>query len=393
MSRHRSSTRGLGFWAAVAIFSTRAHGDQVITHPFRGITAITRTETSPRPFTIHSAQIELAAAGIRFKLSGPRGTRDTVRQTTLDFLIQEQAQWAINAHFYLPFTTPDVNANLVGLAASEGIVFSPFEPQPIGSLYDDQSYAIISFAPALNIDRFNHASVVHPDLADPNNRKLLEPVDLWTAVAGSAQIISNGVKTIPTYTGAPGGLKPRLGYSDRLSWYGVLRARTAIGLTADHQTLVLFTVDEAGGSFGLTVNELADLLIRDYHLADALNLDGDGSTSMAGEDPVTHRCRLINVPSDGPRGRAVGSSLAVFAAPNSEPNKALTITLCAPYQAIISWPLATATWELESTSAPNQNPWYRVEVVPQPINGRWQITVPNSDPGGFFRLIRPPSRE
>ena len=43
-------------------------------------------------------------------------------------------------------------------------------------------------------------------------------------------------------------------------------------------TLVLFTVDETGGTFGMTVGETADLLMRDYHVVDAINLDGDGST-------------------------------------------------------------------------------------------------------------------
>jgi len=46
----------------------------------------------------------------------------------------------------------------------------------------------------------------------------------------------------------------------------------------------------------------------------ALNLDGGGSTSMAMEDPETHRPVLLNTSSDGSGlGRSVGSSLAVFA--------------------------------------------------------------------------------
>ncbi len=97
--------------------------DLIVTHPYRGITYITRTESSPRKVTLHVVEIDLTASGIRFKLTPPGGTRDTVRQTTLDFLKQEKAQVAINAHFFLPFPSPDTDANLVGLAVSQGITF------------------------------------------------------------------------------------------------------------------------------------------------------------------------------------------------------------------------------------------------------------------------------
>jgi hypothetical protein len=46
-----------------------------------------------------------------------------------------------------------------------------------------------------------------------------------------------------------------------------------------------------------------------------LNLDGGGSTSLVLADPATSRARLVNASSDNPAGRAVGSSLAVFAEP------------------------------------------------------------------------------
>jgi len=58
-----------------------------------------------------------------------------------------------------------------------------------------------------------------------------------------------------------------------------------------------------------------EMLRRDYDVWDALNLDGGGSTSMAMEDPATHVASIVNVSSDNPDGRSVGSSLAVFAPP------------------------------------------------------------------------------
>jgi len=65
----------------------------------------------------------------------------------------------------------------------------------------------------------------------------------------------------------------------------------------------------------MNLSEAAGMLLRDYHVYNALNLDGGGSTTMAMEDPAAKVYRLINVSTDGPRGRSVASSLAVFAPP------------------------------------------------------------------------------
>ena len=259
--------------------------------------------------------VDLTAPGIRFKLTGPSGPRDTVKQTTLNFLKKQHAQVAINCHFMVPYPSIDRNVEVVGLAASMGNVYSPFEPQPVGPGYVDQSYAILPYAPALNIGRGNRVTIVHRDPTAPNNRRVLEPVKLWNAVSGSAQIITYGRKTIPSYSGPPNGLNSLNGYWEYNSWYAIARARVAIGVTTDNRTLVLFTVDEAGGSLGLTVGEVADLLINDYGVYSALNLDGGGSTTMAMQDPVTKKRHIVNVPSDNPLGRAVGSNLGIFARP------------------------------------------------------------------------------
>src|SRR5262245_66626194 len=94
--------------------------------PFVGITYIDRTETSPRPIHMHIVQIDLAAPGLRFKLSPPSGGREVVRQTTLDYLMQEGTQVAINAHYFLPLPSSDSDALLVGIAASASLVYSAF---------------------------------------------------------------------------------------------------------------------------------------------------------------------------------------------------------------------------------------------------------------------------
>jgi exopolysaccharide biosynthesis protein len=65
---------------------------------------------------------------------------------------------------------------------------------------------------------------------------------------------------------------------------------------------------------GMTLAEVAAVLIKDYRVWNALNLDGGGSTTMAWEDPSTGLVALLNSSSDAnPAGRSVASSLAVFA--------------------------------------------------------------------------------
>ncbi len=65
----------------------------------------------------------------------------------------------------------------------------------------------------------------------------------------------------------------------------------------------------------MTGGEVADILIRDYSVINALNLDGGGSTTLAMENPSTHAGELVNVSDDNPQGRYVGSNLAIFANP------------------------------------------------------------------------------
>ena len=296
----------------------------LVSQPYGGITYVDRTETSPRSVHMHIVQVDLAAPGLRFKLSPPAGGREVVRQTTLEYLAQEEAQVAINAHFFLPFPSTDRDAWLVGIASSEGRVYSAFEAP-------EQSFALVADASGLNIDRENHAAIVRRRLrqgfggqGSDNGTLVLEPVTLWTTVSGSAQIVTDGAKTVPVYMDlqhASGALTPGGpgNYSNEKSWYDAVTARTAIGLSRDARTLTLFTVDVRGVSEGMRVGEVADLLMKDYGVWNALNLDGGGSTSMAMEDPATHNRSIVNVSSDNPAGRSVGSSLAVFARPNPNP--------------------------------------------------------------------------
>ena len=282
-----------------------------VTQPFAGITYAARSVGDPRPLRMHVAQIDLQAPGIRVKVSPPGGDREVVRQTTLEFLRQERAQLAINGHFFLPFPSEDRAAWIIGLGVSEGRVVSAFE-------IPAQSYALVAYAPALNIDRHNRASIVRWDPASADGLTLRDKAALWNAVAGSSQIVTDGAVTIPVYRDdnhfdgelEPGGPND---YSNFKAWADATTARTAIGLSRDRRTLTLFTVDVRGGSEGMKLSEVANTLIHDFSVFDALNLDGGGSTTMAMEDPATGITSIVNTSSDNPQGRVVATSLAVFA--------------------------------------------------------------------------------
>ncbi len=260
--------------------------------PYKGITLIHRTESAPRPFSARIVRIDLTTPGLRFSLTPKSGSREATRQTTLEFLNEQKASLAINGHFFEPFPSIDKECFLIGLAASNGDVYSDFE-QPA------QSYAIMADAPALDIAEDNTASIV----TKQDQRKV------FNTISGSARIITDGAVTVPQYAagqltpGGPGN------YSNAKSWYDVPNARTLIGLSEDTKTLTLFTVDRAKDSQGLTVGEAATLLAKDYKVHNALNLDGGGSTTLALRNPETNQGEIVNATQN----RAVCSNLAVFA--------------------------------------------------------------------------------
>jgi hypothetical protein len=341
---HRAVGAVLVTGLTVCGWATGLEAQPVVTHPFPGITYIKRTDSllpfqcpgcgaptpNPRLARMNILLIDLTNPAIHFKLTPPGqdlpavlpGSTtpgwpvvpfEVVRQRTLDFLNDSHAQAAINSHFFAPFPVPggssqSAYAYVIGLAASRGNVYSAFET-PI------QNYAIVTDSPAVNIDAANNAGIVHRDPSFADGRHVLENVQLWNALSGSAQIVTSGVTTIPQYKDATHPdelLTPVPPYSRAgRHWYDLGNARAAIGLTQDAKTLVLFTVDGTNGGHGMQVGEVADLLRNDFGVWNALNLDGGGSTTMAMEDPVTHVRSLVNSPSDNPP-RAEASNLAVY---------------------------------------------------------------------------------
>src|SRR5664280_2271323 len=377
---------------ALCCFEGVAHANSVTNQPYQGVTKIVRTETSPRVLHINVMEIDLTAPGVRFAVTPHSGNRDTTAATTLNYMIAQQAQIGINAHLYQPNST-DATRWVIGLAASAGNIYQTFEgptpaaSNPVGSLTIDQSYAIMYYAPALNIDSSNNAQIVHYDSSYADKKHVLEPVTLYNAVAGSAQIVTTGAVTIPTYTGDPAtGLTTNSTYNNGNSWYNAIRARTAVGLSSDNRTLVLFTVDEAGGSQGMTVGEVAAMLKNDYGVFKALNLDGGGSTTMTMQDPTTHVSSIINTSSANPNGQSVGSSLLVFIAPTATLTNFTRGPLAGQFTVNGSTDIAGNLVTEKTTSLAHAN-WqpYQTNLVP---GGGFSFTIPlGTDPQAFFRLM------
>ncbi len=89
-----------------------------------------------------------------------------------------------------------------------------------------------------------------------------------------------------------------------------MHPRTAIGIDRDTRRLLLLVVDgRQSFSRGYTLVELARTLRR-LGAEDALNFDGGGSSTMAGEGR-SGRVRVLNSPSDGSQ-RSIPDGLAVL---------------------------------------------------------------------------------
>jgi hypothetical protein len=83
--------------------------------------------------------------------------------------------------------------------------------------------------------------------------------------------------------------------------------RTGVGFTADSSTLIFIVVDgRQSGSDGMSLPEFADLMIE-CGIAQGVNLDGGGSSTMVVEGEV------VNSPSDAGGERPVGNALLLVA--------------------------------------------------------------------------------
>ena len=101
--------------------------------------------------------------------------------------------------------------------------------------------------------------------------------------------------------------------SDGAESFRGVNPRTAVGVGMHGRRLWLVVIDgrRAEYSVGTTTRQTAELLLE-LGAADALNLDGGGSTAMVVRDAISGTPRLVNRPSDAVGERPVANALAVL---------------------------------------------------------------------------------
>ncbi len=234
-----------------------------ITLPYRGVTHVHRELDG---LDAHIVTIDLACAEIDVVATRPRERFTTV--TT--FAREQHAQIAINANFF------DDGEASCGLAVGDGRVWRDSMQSNCGA----------SFA-------FGRASVGWRAEAFDSFGWVRDNPLGW-----ASQVVTG--KPILLWHGAP-QLHPH-------EPTGMYRShpRTAIGLAADRHTLVLAVIDGRRRNLpGVTSNEMIPLL-EEFAVADAINLDGGGSSALY----IAAEGGVVNRPSDG-RERVVLNHLGI----------------------------------------------------------------------------------
>ncbi len=234
-----------------------------------------------RQTAIEIVEIDLATPGLRFLVTppmpgGPNGD-ETKTQPTRAFVAEQKAQIGINGGFYrLENGRESRWTNNLSLAASNGVIYSPFEMSKG------------KFEYALNISKDNKASIIRVGVTAPTS--------IYNAIAGSEPILLEG-KNVGKWL--------------------ELHPRTAVGVNREGTKLFFCVVDgrKPQYSMGMTTPELGDLL-KAYGVWNALNLDGGGSSTLVFDyygDRDAQGKEIGPVVVNKPAGeRFNGTNLAVF---------------------------------------------------------------------------------
>ncbi|HEX9946344.1 MAG TPA: phosphodiester glycosidase family protein [Allosphingosinicella sp.] len=268
---------------------------------FVGVTSQSVTVTCPSTggsskTAAYVVRVDLAAPGLSFETSG--GAKDGLEpELPTAFLLRTGSQVAFNANLFTLCCSyaPPVPAetDLCGLEISGGAILSAWNnaPPPCHGYPFPSSLAVIKGKPAIVA-----AKAV--------------PAGASVAVTGSHDLVVAGVNVAPPAKKGDEFFGPN--------------ARTVVGLSSGNGTLWVAAVSRETSS-GLTLPQAAQMLML-LGAANAINLDGGGSTSLA-VDAGGGKARLLNVPSHsvtpcsfssgGGCERYVGASFGIHAQPLS----------------------------------------------------------------------------
>jgi len=229
-------------------------------------------------------------------------TNDTIKCQVLPFMQTNGAFLGVNGNLF-SYVDSNPYAKVVGFSASAGQVCSPFTTQPPvdgGGQYPNQSYAIVGNAPAINIDPNNNATIVTRGASGTTIAQTGTTV--WNAFSGSAQILTAGLNTVPTYTTSGGPLTVTNGYSDANSWYALNTARVSMSINQAGNKLYIVVIDSTNSTYLTVSNEVNFVLLDHTYLFptagnqpyNGLSMDGGGSACMTWVNPVTQTAGIIN---------------------------------------------------------------------------------------------------
>jgi exopolysaccharide biosynthesis protein len=230
-------------------------------------------------------RVDLKAPGIGLTATPHSGPLDTTSQTVSQFATDTQVRIAINTNFFAPCCNALAEPKtVIGLLVSQGEIVSPPTDNPLQSeavlALTRDNVATIALAPEIDLDQ------------------------VYTAVAGSAIIVRNGVDVSASSPSEGDPTNPN--------------PRTVVGLSRGGRYLYLAVLDGrvAGYSTGTTNKQSAALMLA-LGCDSALNLDGGGSTEMVRADTLG-RPYIVNNPSGGAE-RFIAAALGVHALPLPHP--------------------------------------------------------------------------
>ncbi len=250
------------------------------TEPFQGVTYYRRVHFTPYPLVAHIVVVDLQTPGIGFLVTpgDPAEEFPLEARTTSQFAHSAGVQIAINGDGCSPwwdngpfdyFPHAGDRVAPTGYAMSQGVVYGQ------GS------------GPTIYFSQSGEASFILGDIAPYN------------AISGNHMIVVDG--------------KAAEGLDDTYP-----APRTAIGLDETGTRLILFVADgrQPFYSQGATLQEMAELMVY-YGAADAMNLDGGGSSTLVMQSSLGI-VRVVNSPIHAAIPgweRPVGNHLGIFAQP------------------------------------------------------------------------------
>ncbi|MGE4285089.1 MAG: phosphodiester glycosidase family protein [Phycisphaerae bacterium] len=254
----------------------------------RGIDFIMYKSQEPVLQAVYAVRVDLQDKSLYFFTTPDNGERpfETDTQTTGAFLTQYKLALAVNANFFNPCCSKDVQpVDLLGYAVSSGRLVS--ENLQIA---EDSGVAEVPVqgSAVMMITKDNKVSFSRCDSDEmPALMK-----NAYNAVTGGPVLLKKGTNLIEEPDDA------------------VRHPRTAAGTSKDGRYLYFVVIDgrQKGYSDGANLKETAEWLLK-IGAYDGINLDGGGSSSLVwiGEEetPVT-----LNKPSGGAQ-RLVGNNIGI----------------------------------------------------------------------------------